>query len=291
MDSVNNLFPNYIKSLPENLWVRQYLLTKGLIEQMPNSVKTYAWRSPQHVTEFMAIDFTALKHSGLLKKIIEGYTYLVERFPLEEVTSLLNQAIDKVIVALKEEPSIQQAVAQYWFTFLESHSLFGAAEYLALKMLNDESCVLDEKSANLFEQYRKIANGKIAPNIDLNIEGSLVKDLKSIAAQYKLVVFGASWCPTCKEDYSKLKEKYADLKANKDVEIVYISIDTDTDAFEAYYGDAPFITFCDGKGWKSQAVNDYHIFATPSYFLLDKELNILEKIKSITHLESWLASN
>ena len=290
LEIANNLFPNYVKSLPENVWVRQYLLTKGLIEQMPMSVKTYTWRAPQHVTEFMAIDFTALMHSGLLKQTIEGYTYLVERFPLEEVTPLLNQAIDKVIVALKDEPSIQQEVAQHWFTFLESHSLFDAAEYLALKMLNDKSCILDKKSTNLFEQYRKMANGKIAPNIDLDVEGSTVKDLKSIAAQYKLVVFGASWCPTCKEDYSKLKEKYASLKANKDVEIVYIAIDTDKDAFEAYYGDAPFITFCDGKGWKSQAVKDYHIFATPSYFLLDKELNILEKIKTIEHLESWLAS-
>ena len=80
LDTVNNLFPNYVESIPENIWVRQYLLTKGLIEQMPNSVKTYSWRAPQHVTEFMAIDFKALKHSGLLKDVIEGYTYLVERF-------------------------------------------------------------------------------------------------------------------------------------------------------------------------------------------------------------------
>ncbi|MDC1195661.1 DUF349 domain-containing protein, partial [Flavobacteriaceae bacterium] len=186
LDIVNNLFPNYVKSLPEDVWVRQYLLTKGLIEQMPMSVKTYSWRAPQHVTEFMAIDFTALMHSGLLKQTIEGYTYLVERFPMEEVTPLLKQAIDKVIVGFKDEPSIQQEVAQHWFTFLERHSLFGAAEYLALKMLNDESCILDEKSTNLFEQYRKMANGKIAPNIDLDVEGSPVTDLRELDYKHNL---------------------------------------------------------------------------------------------------------
>ena len=290
LDIVNNLFPNYVKSLPEDVWVRQYLLTKGLIEQMPMSVKTYSWRAPQHVTEFMAIDFTALMHSGLLKQTIEGYTYLVERFPMEEVTPLLKQAIDKVIVGFKDEPSIQQEVAQHWFTFLERHSLFGAAEYLALKMLNDESCILDEKSTNLFEQYRKMANGKIAPNIDLDVEGSPVTDLKSIDAQYKLVVFGASWCPTCNEEYSKLKEKYASLKANKDVEIIYIAIDTDTDAFEAYYGDAPFITFCDGKGWGTQAALDYYVSATPTYFLLDATNKILLKPNSVDHANTWMKS-
>lgn len=90
LDTVNNMFPKYVKSIAENLWARKYLLTKGLIEQMPNSVKTYTWSSPQHVTEFLAIDFKALKHSGLLKEVIEGYTYLVERFPLQEVYPLIN---------------------------------------------------------------------------------------------------------------------------------------------------------------------------------------------------------
>ena len=132
LDTVNNLFPNYVKSLPEDVWARQYILTKGLIEQMPHSVKTYSWRAPQHVTEFMAIDFKELVHSGLLKQIIEGYTYLVERFPLEEVHPLLKQAIDKVVMELQDEPSIQQEVVQHWFGLLESKSLFAAAEYLAL---------------------------------------------------------------------------------------------------------------------------------------------------------------
>ena len=289
LETVNNLFPNYVKSLPEDVWVRQYLLTKGLIEQMPNSVKTYTWRAPQHVTEFMAIDFTALMHSGLLKQIIEGYTYLVARFPLEEVTPLLNQAIDKVIVALKEEPSIQQEVAQYWFTFLERHSLFGAAEYLALKMLNDKSCILDKKITNLFEQYRKMANGKIAPNIDLNVEGSTVKDLKSIAAQYKLVVFGASWCPHCTEELPQLENYSKTWKDNK-VELIYISLDTNKKDYQDTYLDKPWQSYCDFKGWDTQAALDYFVSGTPTYFLLDATNKILLRPKSVEHANAWMKS-
>ena len=288
LDAVNNLFPNYVKSLPKNVWVRQYLLTKGLIEQMPNSVKTYTWRAPQHVTEFMAIDFKGLKHSGLLKNIIEGYTFLVERFPLEEVYPILEQAIDKVVLELKDEPNIQQEVAQHWFTFLESHSLFKSAEYLALKMLNDKACTLDDKSTKLFEQYRKMAKGKTAPDIELKDEKLKGKSLKKINAKYKLVVFGASSCPNCQTDYVKLKEKYTDLKSKHNLVIVYISVDIDKAEFDKYYADAPFITYFDTKGWETQAAKDYHVFATPSYFLLDKDLKILEKIQSVEHLESWI---
>lgn len=281
---VNESFPSYVKSLPETIWVRQYLLSKGLIEQMPNSVKTYPWRAPQHVPEFMAIDFKLLKHAGLYKELVEGYTYLVERFPLEEVAPLLNQAIDKVIVELKDEPTIQQEIAQHWFTFLESHSLFASAEYLALKMLNQDNCMLNQKSNDMFEQYRKLAIGKTAPNIELT-KG---KNLKNLKNTYKLVVFGASWCPNCKTDYSKLKDIYADLKEKYNLEIVYISIDTDKAEFEKHYKDAPFITYCDTKGWETQAAKDYHVFATPTYLLLNKDLKIEAKINTPEHLEAWL---
>ena len=293
LDIVANQFPQYIKSLPEKLFVRQYLLAKGLIEQMPKTVETYKWRAPAHIPEFMAIDFKALEHSGLYKDLLEGYTNLVERFPLEEVYPLLNDAIDKVISETKTNPTLQQELAQLWFTYLESHSLTKAAEHLATKMLNDQSCQLNEKSINLFEQYRKMAVGKTAPNIVFeNIEQrTKSKDLKSLPNKYKLVVFGASWCPNCQTDLPKLKEKYETLKQQYDVEMVYISIDTDKTAFESKYKEAPFITYCDAKGWETQAAKDYYIFATPTYILLDQELKILAKIQSPEHLEAWLQAN
>ena len=293
LDTVAYAFPKYIKSLPENLFVRQYLLTKGLIEQMPKTVETYKWRAPNHIPEFMAIDFKALEYSGLYKDLLEGYTNLVERFPLEEVYPLLNSAIDKVISETKTNPTLQQELAQLWFTYLESHSLTKAAEHLATKMLNDQSCQLNEKSINLFEQYRKMAVGKTAPNIVFeNIEQrTKSKDLKSLPNKYKLVVFGASWCPNCQTDLPKLKEKYETLKQQYDVEMVYISIDTDKTAFESKYKEAPFITYCDGKGWETQAAKDYYIFATPTYILLDQDLKILAKINSPEHLEAWLQAN
>lgn len=103
-----------------------------------------------------------------------------------------------------------------------------------------------------------------------------------------IVFFGVSWCPNCQSDYVKLKEKYADLKAKHDVEIVYISVDTDKSEFDKYYKDTPFITYCDTKGWETQAAKDYHAFATPSYFLLAKDLKILQNIQSMEHLESWM---
>lgn len=289
LEFVDNSFPTYIKSLPKNLYVQQYLLTKGLIEQMPKTVETYKWRSLAHVPEFMAIDFKVLKHSGLYTEIINGFTNLIERFSAEEIYPILNLAIDKVILELKDDPTIEQEVAQMWFSLLEQKNMIPAAEHLALLMLNQENCILDPKSKDMFEQYRLLAIGKTAPNINFIIgQAKKKKDLKSLNNNYKLVVFGASWCPNCRTDYPKLKEKYDALKEKYNLEIVYISVDTDINVFNDYYKEASFITYCDTKGWETQAAKDYHVYATPNYILLDKNLKILLRIQSPDHLETWL---
>lgn len=134
LDTVTSTFPNYVKSLSENLYVRQYLLTKGLIEQMPNTVKIYTWRVKYHIDEFLAIDFNVLINSGLLKELIEGYTYLIQRLPLEDIYPLLNQAIDKLNIELQEEVNIKKQIAQFWFSLLEKQSLLKSAEYLQTKI-------------------------------------------------------------------------------------------------------------------------------------------------------------
>lgn len=283
LDTVAYSFPKYIKSLPEQRFVRQYLLARGLIEQMPKTVETYKWRAPAHIAEFMAVDVKALEHSGLYKELLQGYTNLVERFPtIEETNTILNTAIDKVIGDLKDNPTLQEEVGQMWFTYLESHSLSRPAEHLATLMLKDNHS-LNEKSINLFEQYRKMAVGKTAPDIELND-----KKLSQVKNKYKLVVFGASWCPNCQADYPKLKEKYESLKKKYDLEMVYISIDTDKSAFENYYKDAPFITYCDTKGWNTQAAKDYYVMATPSYYMLDNKQKIVAKTQSVEQLDSFL---
>lgn len=135
--------------------------------------------------------------------------------------------------------------------------------------------------------------GNTAPNISLENkhDRTKLKDLKNINSNYKLVVFGSSWCPSCQTDFPKWKENYAALKEKYDLEIVYISIDTDKSAFDEYYKEAPFKVYCDTKGWETQAVKEYCVFATPTYFLLDKELKIVAKIKSPEHLQAWLEIN
>ena len=72
------------------------------------------------------------------------------------------------------------------------------------------------------------------------------------------------------------------------MEVIYISIDTDKTDFKTAYKDMPWQTYCDFKGWESQAAKDYHITSTPSYFLLDKEQIILVRPISMAQVNAWV---
>tara|TARA_B110000902_G_C14282271_1_gene577393 strand:- start:3283 stop:3654 length:372 start_codon:yes stop_codon:yes gene_type:complete len=103
---------------------------------------------------------------------------------------------------------------------------------------------------------------------------------------YFLVLLGTSWCSSCKKDVSKLVTFY-DAWKQKGVEVIYISIDTD----KTDYKNFPFKTDTTLKGWQSKSVKNYHVFATPTYFLLDKNLKIVLRPKSIDQTNNWINLN
>lgn len=284
------IFENFTETLPKDSYVKSYLKYRKFIGEVQLTKERYkeASRLSQHEDALKKIDFAndALWHSGLLKEILSNYYQAAELYEDKEKITEHNITANEVwLKALEKEPTKQQELAEYYFTLFEKKNLTKVSEHIALSMLNNKSCQLTDKQTNLFEQYRKLGIGKTAPNIRFN--QSDLKDLKNLKNVYKLVVFGASWCPNCQTDYPSLLGKYKTLKDKYDLEIIYVSIDTDKAVFGNYYKEAPFIIFCDYKGWETQTAKEYHVFATPTYILLDKELKILAKIQSPEHLETW----
>ena len=291
-------YTNFIEGLPKDSYAKDYLNYRKFLGdiQLTNERYKEINRVKQHELAFTKIDFAsdALWHSGLLKEILNSYYQVLELYQDQNIIAKKCIEANNIwLKALKNQPIRQQEVAEFCFMLLEKKGLTRASEQIALSILNKDNCQLTDKQTDLFEQYRKLAIGKTAPNIFFESKEARNKkqDLESLPNKYKLVVFGASWCPNCQTDYPSLVGKYKKLKEKHDLEVIYISIDTDKNAFDEYYKEAPFVTFCDSKGWETQAAKDYHVFATPTYILLDKELKILSKIQSPEHLEAWLQAN
>jgi thiol-disulfide isomerase/thioredoxin len=148
--------------------------------------------------------------------------------------------------------------------------------------------------AKQLETYRAMKKGNKAPEIIF--KGTLVQSGKSAAnvaklsavpAQQTLVVFGASWCPSCKEEMPKIAENYAKWKS-KGLEVVFISLDIEEKEFTEFVKNYPFLSFCDFKKWESKPVQDYYVFGTPTLFLLDSNQTILVRPTSVAQVDAWV---
>lgn len=274
----SKVFFDYIQKLPKESYVKSYLKYRKFLGDVQLTLERYKEKNRlfQHEIAFKKIDFTdeALWNSGLLKDLLNGYYQVLTLFEDKEI--IIKKGIEANQIWLKKlenNPIKQKEIAEYCFTLYENKGLTQLSEHIALSMLNNSKCILSDKQTNLFEQYRKLSVGSTAPNIAL--KDSL--NLKELKSDFKLVVFGATWCPQCQTDYPSLVGESKKIKEKYNIEVIYISLDTDINSYNSYFKDSPFITFCDGKGWETISAKEYFVPATPTYYLLDNQLKIIFK--------------
>ena len=286
----------FLSSLPNDSYVKWFLPTRKLV----SSVSTVAQYRPEEIPEtidaFRNLDYTdpRLYKSGLFKDAIENHFWLLENSgkSLDNVFEEMKLSIDAMLVKLASNEKIFNEVTDYLFDLLEKHSLFQASEYLALKVLNEGSCTINNDLANQLETYRAMKKGNIAP--DMFFEKSnfinpnkLLNKLSDVKSKYTVVVFGASWCPKCKEELPEIARLYNKWKL-KGVEVVFIALEEDKKAFMDYAKVFPFPSYSDNKKWDSKIVKDYYVFSTPTIFLLDNKREIILRPNSVKQMDAWV---
>ena len=285
----------YLEALNPSWYVRWYLPMRSLVSDVSTIAQYRTEEIPATLTAFRTLDYTdeRLYRSGLLKDAIESHFWLLENSgrPLDSVYLEMKVSIDSMMLHLVKNEFRLNEVTDYLFDLLERHSLFQASEYLALKVLNESSCTINSDLAKQLETYRAMKKGNIAPDMEFkgNLKTSVpkLKKLSELKSPYTLVVFGASWCETCKEEVPKIANLYPKWKG-KGVEVVFVSLDETKEAFEQFVQTFPFTSYCDYGKWNSPIANAYYVFGTPTMFLLDDKREILLRPNSITQMDAWV---
>jgi hypothetical protein len=73
--------------------------------------------------------------------------------------------------------------------------------------------------------------------------------------------------------------------------VLLVTLDETEDAYQKFTKELPFISTTDLKKWNSQAVNDYYVKGTPSYYLVNNDLELVLNPRSLAHLETWVREN
>jgi peroxiredoxin len=289
---------DFLNKLDQTTYVSLYLPLRKLIDDIPLSAQRYTERIPKHIADFRNINFTnpQLYHSGILDDLIESHYWLIENggMSMDSMYQQMNVSTDYLINNLEKNDKLINEVSDFLFKLLEKRSLHIASEHLALKLLTQSTCTLEDDLAKQMESYRAMKIGNTAPEIEFKGKKMMMGNeinqaltLNDLSANYTLVVFGSSWCPGCVTEIQKIKTKYINWKL-KGLETVFISLDHNEQEFTEFVKYFPFLSTSDFKGWDNQAVKDYYVFATPTLFLLDKERTILLRPISIEQVDAWV---
>jgi len=289
----------FLAGLPPDDYVSWFLPVRKLVSSVSTIAQYRTEEIPEAINAFREMDYTdtRLWKSGLLRETIDAHFWLIENSgrSLDSVYVKMNTSIDHMMQNLAEHEQKFNEITDYLFNLLERRSLFGASEYLALKVLNEVSCTVDDHLAAQLESYRAMKTGKTAPDFAFpkNVIApgfqaeKIPQKLSDINSQYTVLVFGASWCPACHNELLEVAGLYEKWK-QYDVEVVYVSLDEDWQSFKSFAGAFPFISISDYQKWDSPIVQAYHIFATPTMYLLDSEQEILLRPNSFRQMDAWV---
>jgi thiol-disulfide isomerase/thioredoxin len=289
---------NFLKTLDSESYLYWFLPNRKLVSSVATVAQYRTEEIPNTLSAFRKLDYSDERFytSGLLKEAIESHFWLIENMgqTLDTVFEEMSISIDLLLKNLSKNETKFNEISQYLFNLLERKSMLQASEYLAIKVLTQNSCTINDDLANQLESYRTMKVGNTAPQIIFSGDvltsekaEKVPSRLSDIETAYKVVIFGASWCPKCVEELSQLLPLYQKWKS-KGVEVVFVSLDTDKSVFKSFTRIFPFISICDYMKWESQAVKDYHVFATPTIYLLDKNQEILLRPLSIEQLDTWV---
>lgn len=289
----------FLAELPEKSYVSYYLPLRKLVSSVSTIAQYRTEEIPATIASFRKIDYkdTRLQKSGLLGNVIESHFWLIENSgrSLDSVYIEMQISIDRMLENLLTDETKLNEITEHLFKFLEQRSLFPASEYLAIKLLNEKNCTINNDFAAQLESYRAMKKGNIAPDIvftgDVSTPGYIdqnkPKKLSEIKSTYKVIVFGASWCPQCPKELQEISKNYSTWK-QQGVEVVFVSLDENKQTFESFIKPFSFISICDYKKWESPIVKNYHVFATPTIYLLNDKREILLRPNSVSQLNSWI---
>jgi thiol-disulfide isomerase/thioredoxin len=290
---------DFLNRLDTKSYVAWYLPTRRLVSDVSIIAQYRTEEIPATIRAFRLLDYTdeRLYRSGLFKDAIESHFWLLENCgkSLDSVFIEMKVSIDSMMTKLVKNEKKLNEVTDYLFDLLERHSLFQASEYLALKVLNEVSCTINNDLAKQLETYRAMKKGNIAPDFIFypttifpsDISREKTQKLSDLKTPYTLVVFGSSSCPKCTEEIPQIAELYTKWK-EQGVEVIFVSLDETGNDFQNFTSSFPFVSTCDFKKWKSPIVESYYVFGTPTMFLLDNKQEILLRPNSVKQMDAWV---
>ena len=240
---------------------------------------------------FKALDFTdeTLINSQVYTNNVFKYliSYNNKGFTTKQREQQYIKALEIILANTNKNEKVYEFVLKYLVHGFEVLELENVITYIA-ENYSGTTCQTDEYTT----LERKLEEQKM--RLGTNVADFTVNDIygdpvtfKEVLKDKNIILFWASWCPHCTELLTKLKP-WLQQTENSNVEIFAISLDTSKAAWKkkvSELGIESWYNLSDFQKWDSKVAIDYNVFATPTIFVIDKNLKIIGKAESFYELK------
>ncbi|MBA4406289.1 hypothetical protein C0389_03345 [bacterium] len=278
-------FVNYTSQMMASSFVAKYIRSSQLpaVDVSIQIDKQFAYLKA-HALDKVDFNNSLLINTDLYSnKTIEYLTYYRNpQLPLELLEKEFMIAVDSLFNKARVNQLVYQHITEYLIDGFKKFGFDKVLDYIVENYVIKDDLCLDVKTEGLIkrriDQARDLKIGKTAPNIILPDNSGSTVSLKNLKADKTLIVFYASWCPHCKELLPKLNEVYKSQKVKK-FEVLAVSLDSKKeDWLEFIKTNCPtLINISDLEGWDGETAANYFIYATPTMFVIDRELKVISK--------------
>lgn len=206
-----------------------------------------------------------------------AYHHFIVSYLKKYEPSEYSNAVREILDYLKQgNQEIFSKMFDYILTGFESMGRYDDLYQLSIEYGN--SCSTDGNLKTRVKSYTDLRIGAKAPDFEIEtIDGEDIV-LSQMKSDYTLVIFWATWCENCKEEIPRINEAMPLFNRAK-VDIIAISIDEEEADIKKYVknNSISFKVASDLLGWEGKIVTNYAVYATPSMFIVDKNMNIVAK--------------
>ncbi len=228
----------------------------------------------------------ALLNSNAYAKGIIDYLMLYANSDAgqEKQEALFRMAIDSLFSFIPPETKVYDYTALYLMEGFEQYEMESVIMHV-VKNYSQNCSQTVAKLSNRIEFYRHFYNGAEIPDFVLSRQNSEEIRFYELVEGVTLLVFWTTDCPHCAQMNGALKEMYPEFY-QKGVKIVSVSLDEDFGELSRYLKQTnlPWPVYADGEGWESPIVETFHLYATPTMFLVNENYRLLGKPMNLNQL-------
>lgn len=261
---------------------------KPYIPESYEDVKTYVNNLKVHYFDYVDFNNEILQSSNFFEERMLNYVFGMSSENVDEVTNYKNN-IDVFCDAMLDAPDETKRVllVDLWEQMadlgLESVANYISESYLIAiaKKLNDDDLV------DGLTLFKNISIGNKAPDFSFDIENDTKKLSEINISEKYIIVFWSSGCSHCLDEIPQL-QTFIKPKESTKLKVIAIGLEDEPLAWENLIKEYPEFIHVYGEGkWDNPIGDSYGVTATPTYFVLNSDKEIIEKPENFDALKRY----